>query len=146
MAGEPQRYLCSRDCYVGQIVYWVMWIDEEDANKKTREGKPYTGCYSYRPGLSPEVWRDRVVSLPKNWSIMLERYGKAYCVSKCELDAVLMEYRSFCSFHLCDRWSNGNKLCDLFEASRVLKMLSDLEEGIHKSHAMTESMEAPHGR
>ena len=146
MAGEPQGYLSSRDCYVGQVVYWVMWIDEEDANKKTREGKSYTGRYAYRPGLSPEVWRDRVVSLPRNWSIMLERYGKAHCVSKCELDAVLMEYRSFCSFHLCDPWDRGKNLCDLAEASRVLKMLSDLEEGIHRSHAMTDSMEVTHGR
>jgi hypothetical protein len=139
-------YLSSKDCYIGQVVYWVMWVDEEDANWRRERGDPQKGWYGYRRGLSPILWSGRVIALPRNGAIMLEHFGRASCVSKCEIDAVAMECKSFCRWHLCGFPRSEGIICDIREAARVLGLMADLEDGLHRAHAMNNTKEVVHGR
>ena len=139
MAGE----LRAKDCYVGQRVCWVMWCDPSDTSENR------TGCYGYRPGLSPEIWCSVVERLPRNGSIMLRYYGASHKIYPREIDAVHGAYRTFCGVYL----SLPTFYCapSLGEASRVLRELAELEFGINAwaSSALSSTewkMECSHGR
>ena len=142
MAGEHLRV---RDCYVGQRVFWCMWVDQEDADRKRSVGSPVTGWYAYRRGLSPEIWAGVVERLTKSGCIMLRHFGRAGLVYSCEVDAVHDAYRIFCSLHLSDRYSHLVRP-GLEEASRVLRLLCDLEVGCHQAQAAMNLSEVNYGR
>lgn len=152
MAGDAPRRLRARDCYVGQRVYWIMWVDEQDARPKRDwhipEGlrEPVMGWFAYRDGLSPEIWSARVVAAHRNGTIMLDGYGKALSVYACESDAILGEYRAFCSMNMEVGWRGADRLCNLGEASRVLRILAELEYGLHESVRLSTQEEATDGR
>lgn len=146
MANDNPRALLACDCYVGQVVFWVMWIDEEDAKQKRRDGDSVFGWYGYRRALSPEIWSDFVERTYRNGTIMLRHYGKAGRVYKCERDAVLSAYRTFCGLQMSDDWHRRDRFCDLAEAARVLGLLDELEEGLHRCLEMRNKRGACYGR
>lgn len=149
MAGEwssDALRLSWRDCYIGQRVFWVMWI-EADYYDGQKNGQPASrGWWWYKAGRSPEVWSGTVKASYKNGTIVLDHYGKAHSVFSCEMHAVEAAYVSFCDLHLSRGWPYGSDFCCLGEASRVLGLLAEIEYGIHNAVGRIGQRRALHGR
>lgn len=139
MASCCRSGLSARDCYVGQLVHWVMWVNEDDA--RYRRGA--LGWWSYQDGLSPELWSGLVAKVSRNGTVMLEHYGKPKnAVYACELHAVNGAYEAFCLSNMAV-WPSYRTPCRLGEASRALRLLAQLEYGLHESRTRQEVL---HGR
>ena len=102
-----------------------MWCDGSvDEDGKT------VGWYRYKPGRSPEIWDGNVGRLARN-AIMLVGYGKAYECYPNQIEAINAAYEKFALSYLKHDWRFGCKLISLGEASRVLRLLAELEYGLH---------------
>ena len=132
---EPRR-LEAKNCYVGQVVYWLMWYDPEE--KPDKDNK-YTAWYNYRPGRKPEIWSRKIAQL-KPRTIVLEDFGKVKgFVYSCAQDAITAEYESFCYWHLGGiRALNWQPSASLGEASTFLRLLAELEFNLNAEVARTE--------
>lgn len=121
-----------KDCYVGQHVYWIMWVDPaEPYNKNDR-----TGWYAYKQGCVPEIWSS-VVERVTSKKIWVRDYSKLNAnLYSCEQNAITGEYERFCDMRL----SSGSVVSRLFprvtlgEASIVLRKLAELEFNLNNSN------------
>ena len=139
--------LKARDCYIGQRVFWVMWIDQKQSDESFATGSKYKGYYRYKPGLSPELWDDVVDKVTKNGHVGLRQFGKAREVYSCEIDAVRGAYQSFCyGLGVCVVYPSSKVVVPLSESARVLNLLSEIEDGCHVRKAAIDAKEATHGR
>lgn len=131
--------LTAADCYIGQRVFFVMWVDAEEAYSNRVNGKPARGYFVYRPGMSPELWADVVEGLPRNGIIRTKHVGKLRKAYSCALHAVHGEYQWFCDYQLTHRawlWNrNDFQRPAIEESARVLRLLAELEFGCHNAEA-----------
>lgn len=143
MAGE----LRWKDCYVGQPVFWVMWIDQKHADEAAAKGSGYAGYYRYKAGLSPELWGDVVDKVAKNGRVVLRQHGKAHDIYRCEIDAVRGACDIFCDelgIHVL--YPKRRVRVPLGEFARVINLLAELEDGCHVAKAALDTRKAQHGR
>ena len=126
-------FLMPRECYIGQTVFFVAWYQGDGPPEI---GQPWWRVY--KPRLSPHIEHDVVEKLSRDF-IFVEKYGKCYCPSSCQLNAVLFQYRQFIENHIEE--------CGLDEASRVLLELAELEFGLHQASRLSvrSRMEAMNG-
>lgn len=114
-------------CYVSQRVYWVMWCDGSvDENGRD------VGWRRYKPGLFPVVWSGIVDRLPRT-AIMLVGYGRTTECYDSEIKAIHAAYEKFVRRLMPFHWSHEFDSTTLGEASRVLRMLAELEYGLHNA-------------
>lgn len=134
--------LSAKDCYVGQRVHWVMWLDIENEKKRIR-GDDYAGCWAYTHGASPIMWSG-VVSYLGTFRVELKKYGVVPYkkrIYSCEIHAVEAEFVDF------SRYINRkSRPCHLGEAARVLGLLSDIKNGLHEAVYLHRKKEAFCGR
>jgi hypothetical protein len=129
--------LTPTKCYVGQRVYWVMWcggsVDENDRA---------VGWFRYKPSLCPEIWSGVVDRLARN-AIMLLGYGRAGQCYATEIEAIRAAYEKFICHRLClCHWSHEFDATTLGEASRVLRLLAELEYGLHNATNLVDNVKA----
>lgn len=120
-----------KDCYVGQHVYWIMWIDpNEPYNEKGR-----SGWYTYKQGCVPEIWSG-VVERVTSKKIWVRNYSKLRArLYSCEQSAITGAYETFCDLHLSSNYifSSYFPRFPLGEASVVLRKLAELEFNLNNS-------------
>jgi len=133
---RQRRDLTPSKCYVGQRVYWVMWCDG-----LVDESGRQTGWFCYKHGLCPEIWSGIVDRLARN-AIMLVGYGKTYECYSNQIEAINAAYEKFVLSELMHDWRMGFNLTSLGEASRVLRLLAELEYGLHCATDMASRMKA----
>ena len=125
------KSLEPRDCYVGQHVYWIMWIDvNEPYNEKGR-----TGWYTYKQDCVPEIWSG-VVERVTSKKIWVRNYSKLKAhLYSCEQAAITGAYETFCDLHLSSNhiFSSYFERFPLGEASVVLRKLAELEFNLNNS-------------
>lgn len=132
---KKSRGLSAKDCYSGQRVFRVMWADEQQLARRKSEDWS-SAWFTYRAGRVPEMWSWIVEKAHANGTIVVAGHGKieanVYC---CELDAVNAGYEWFCVGHLTPGAWNLNSFCSMSEGARVLRLLSEMEDGIHNQVA-----------
>lgn len=124
--------LTPQTCYVGQTVYWIMWVDPQQDNVAEKPG-----WYVYKPSRKPEIWYDTVAHIKlRGRKITLTRHPKIDCAFyACAQDAITAEYEDLCKYRL-----NGylQPRLSLGEASAVLRALAELEFNLHAHVAKAE--------
>lgn len=123
------HYVKPQDCYVGQIVYWIMWRGPDDGTN---------AWYCYKTGRKPEIWSAPIETMNSR-TIKVEHYGKLKTrMYSCPQDAITAEYETICKFVLLDRFA-GTSFWDLQvgmplgEASVLLRDLADLEFNLNQT-------------
>ena len=132
------RYLEAKNCYVGQVVYWLMWCDP---NAPKNEAGKYTAWYKYRPELVPEIWSRKIEKLTPR-TIVLEELGKTKCcVYVCPQDAITAQYELFCFWQLRRDYGSYTPAVSLGEASAYLRKLAELEFNLNSEVRLDEMTE-----
>lgn len=133
-----------KDCYAGQHVYWIMWIDlNAPYNENGR-----TGWYAYKRGCVPEIWSgvvDRVTS-KKIW---VRNYSKLKAqLYACEQSAITGAYERFCDLYLSSNniFSSYFPRFPLGEASVVLRKLAELEFNLNNSDGRIVIVDRPEAK
>lgn len=123
--------LTPKTCYVGQHVYWLMWVDPtEPANND------YIGWYTYKKGCVPEIWSG-VVERVTSKKIWVRNYPKLSAnLYSCEQHAVTGAYERFCATCLPMARVTYPGIT-LGEASAVLRKLAELEFNLNASNNRT---------
>lgn len=116
-------FLFPKECYIGQPIFFVAWYQGDGP---PNIGQPWWRVY--KRGLTPHIWHDVVKKISRDF-VICEKYGRFYCPSSCELNAVLFQYRHFVE--------NDIDKCGLDEASRVLFELAELEFGLHQASRLS---------
>lgn len=129
--------LTPSKCYIGQRVYWVMWCDGSvDENDRD------LGWRHYKPGLSPVIWSGIVDRLART-AIMLAGYGRSNECYASQIEAIHAAYEKFVCHTLTPfHWSHEFDSTNLGEASRVLRLLAELEYGLHNATNRADSVKA----
>jgi hypothetical protein len=127
-----------KNCYAGQIVYWVMWADPNDRSDNR------CGFYAYKRGLEPEIW-ESVVEKASPRKIWLKHYpkfkGRIY---SCAQDAIDGEYATFCKYangYPFDwRRESAEPIYTLGDASALLRKLAELEFNLNNAVAAADGV------
>jgi hypothetical protein len=137
---ERPLHLEAKACYVGQVVYWIMWCDPE---QRPDNDNKYDGWYKYRPGLVPEIWSKKIERLTPR-TITVEELGKVkWAVYSCPQDAITAKYEQFCLWDIGVTYTNPQPKVSLGMASAYLRLLAELEFSLNNETALDEQIEKP---
>lgn len=127
-----------KNCYAGQIVYWVMWADPNDHSDEC------IGFYDYKRGLEPQIW-ESVVEKASPRKIWLKDYPnhKRRNIYSCPQDAIDGTYATFCKYangHPFD-WHReyAEPIYTLGDASALLRKLAELEFNLNNAVAAADT-------